>query len=169
MKFNINGRVCLLGFIAFGVLSVLLTKYIDPFVESLIISTPDTLIHTGCIVSVVIITIDIINTIKNLKDFNDKLSKLTEVILEKGSVLSETIAEKKNAVTDAISEKKSVVTDKLQNTAAYEKFDALKKYIYENFTDQQMRIVKAFPKMRSIKYNKALSKIREIIISMKKH
>ncbi len=140
MKFNINGRVCLLGFVAFGILSVLLTKYIDPFIESLIIATPETLIHTGCIVSAVIITIDVIITLKSIKGFNDKLRVFTEALLEKGSALSETIierqsvisetlAEKKNAVTDAISEKKSAVTDKLQSTAAYEKLDAIKKYI----------------------------------------
>ena len=36
MKFNIKGRICLLGAIVFGLFSVLLIKLLNPFVMSLI-------------------------------------------------------------------------------------------------------------------------------------
>jgi len=40
-RFNFQGRVCLLGAVVFGILSVLLIKYIHPFVRDLTNQLPD--------------------------------------------------------------------------------------------------------------------------------
>ncbi len=47
MKFNIEGRVCLLNSVAFGVLAVLLVHFMQPFFISVVDTIPETL-HLVC-------------------------------------------------------------------------------------------------------------------------
>ena len=47
--FNINGHICLLSSLTWGVFSVLLVKFINPPIASLINSIPDEIFRNKCI------------------------------------------------------------------------------------------------------------------------
>ena len=62
-KFNINGRVCLLGALAFGTLSLILVKFIHPFIVSFTDKFSPPLFHVVTIGLFIIVTLDVIVTI----------------------------------------------------------------------------------------------------------
>ena len=74
IKFNINGRVCLQNLVAFGIFGVILLKYINPFLFSLINSKTDIQIYTIatiiflCYIADNIISVRIISKFKNLSN-----------------------------------------------------------------------------------------------------
>lgn len=140
-KFNINGRVCLLGAVVFGLFSVILIKLIHPAIKYCTDLLPNTAIYTIAIIFSVGFITDIIITVSGFSDFNKKIIALSELF----------------------EEKKSDISNKLRNAPAHTIF----KTIYENsshkFNMQQRRMIKAFPKFRSTTNNKLLSEIKNII------
>ena len=72
-RFNINGRVCLLGAFAFGTLSVLLIKFIHPMVMIYINNISPSVIKCLCIIALLLLFGDIISTIRNPEKFEEKL------------------------------------------------------------------------------------------------
>ncbi|MCI5604502.1 MAG: putative ABC transporter permease [Clostridia bacterium] len=70
---NIGGRICIIGGIAFGVMSVLLVKYIAPFTMNLVLSLTD---RAACGLAAVVaaaMLIDLIITIKYMDKSDEKL------------------------------------------------------------------------------------------------
>lgn len=72
-RFNINGRVCLLGAFAFGTLSVLLIKFIHPMVMIYINNISPSVIKVLCIAALLLLCGDIISTIRKPEKFEEKL------------------------------------------------------------------------------------------------
>lgn len=70
---NIRGRICLLGGIAFGTLSVLLIKYIAPFITRLVFSlNPKTVAMVTVFVAAAMV-FDLILTVRNMDKSDEKL------------------------------------------------------------------------------------------------
>ncbi len=61
---NINGRICILGAIAFGIMTVALIKYIAPFTMGVIDMMTPAAMHTTAIVIALIMIADTIYTVK---------------------------------------------------------------------------------------------------------
>jgi len=91
VPFNVNGRVCLINSIEFGILSIILIKYVNVFVLDFIYNIPDIVravlfgFFLGIFVVDIIISVNIINKIKttviNIKkdhtgEINEKVMKL---------------------------------------------------------------------------------------------
>ena len=70
---NINGRVCIIGGLVFGLLSVLGVKFICPAAFSAIESLPDNVVYISAACIAVIMLVDIIATVRNSDSFTDKL------------------------------------------------------------------------------------------------
>lgn len=82
-SFNLHGRISLFYSLVWGVLSVLLIKFLHPFIESF--SQPfisSSLGVTVMIVILIVITIDFITTIKSLINFNNLINQLQEFCKE---------------------------------------------------------------------------------------
>lgn len=91
MKFNIEGRVCLLNSISFGVLAVLLVHYMQPFFSALINTIPSN-VHVLINATVFIIftfdlTVTLIGVLKLRKILKSIKIKKTRPILFKKSLL----------------------------------------------------------------------------------
>lgn len=71
--FNINGRVCLAAELAFGILSVLLIKVIHPAAISYIARMPERTIHFVCLITALILLMDLIMTVRHSEKFEKKL------------------------------------------------------------------------------------------------
>ena len=122
-KFNIKGRVCLLGAAAFGTFSVLLIKFLHPFVKSLTDRLSVTALHIVSISLFAIFVADIMLTLFSIMHLNDKLKELSAE-LEK--------------IKDQVKEYAPIAN------------------LSKKFNVQERRIFRAFPKMKSLKYDSAL-------------
>lgn len=71
--FNINGRVCLLGALAFGTMTVLLVKGIHPMTMQIIGRIPINITHLLTILTGAAVLTDAIMTVKNIDTTSDKL------------------------------------------------------------------------------------------------
>lgn len=140
-KFNINGRVCLLGAVVFGLFSVILIKIIHPS----IVYCTNLLFNNAIYIIAIIFAIgflsDTIITVSGFSGFNKKLDGLAK----------------------SFEEKKIELSSKLRNSSAH--FNL--KTVYDNSAHklnlQQRRMLSAFPKFRSTTNNGLLTEIRKII------
>ena len=75
---NIDGRVCLINSLGFGVLGMLALYYINPYVEKIINSFSPSLINILSIILFVIHFIDIIVSFKIMAKFKDKIKLINK-------------------------------------------------------------------------------------------
>ena len=90
-KFNINGRVCLIGAVVFGTLSLILIKLVHPLVLNMIGMMSDTLFHTIVIALAVIFITDNVVTIAGFCHFDKKIKKFADELKLQTEKLSENI------------------------------------------------------------------------------
>lgn len=148
-KFNINGRVCLIGAIVFGLFCVLLIKVINPVVTVYINAIPKLILNIAVVLFLVGYAIDNIITFSAVAKLDDKLRELKEVLEEKRESVAKVVSAYKEETIEKI---KSYIPE----TPIY-------KALTKALSMQNKRIIKAFPRLKSIKYNDALAELREFI------
>lgn len=144
LKFNINGRICLLGAVVFGVFSVVLIRWIHPFVSGYVGLLPSVAWHGIFAILLIVIIIDCIVTIGGFAGFNQKLKELSELL--------EPI--------------KSGALDKIRNSQT---FNSTHEFLSQKLSYQQKRMITVFPKLKSIKYNDSLTELKKMVFSRKNH
>lgn len=75
-RFNLHGRVCLLGFTAFGVFCVLVVRWVQPFLLWVTSQIPDLILMSTAIVLVVAFGMDLLVTIGKLCKLDVKFEQL---------------------------------------------------------------------------------------------
>ena len=127
-KFNIKGRVCLRNSLLFGVLSVLLLHFINPFLFYFIT--------------------DSVITVRSILAMNGKLDELEKVLEEiknKGEEnrerLQQSFESKVNATREAVLELQAASVERLQ-----ERMETISKGLNSG---AQRRLLKAFPGMKA--------------------
>ena len=76
--FNINGHICLISSLAWGVFSVLLVWFVNPNIESLVIIIPERISEIISYIITVFITIDGVQSFNEAMDLKNLLIKFTE-------------------------------------------------------------------------------------------
>lgn len=137
-RFNLNGRVCLLGAVVFGAFSVILIKLVHPFIAGLTYRIPLKILHIVCAALLVIFIGDCIITLMGFTGFNKKLRELSAII-----------------------EEKTAEAKKAENLRKNEIFG-------KRLSFQQRRMIKAFPKLKSVKYDDILTDLKQLIKKIKK-
>ncbi len=145
-KFNLNGRVCLLGAFAFGTLSILLVNFIHPFFLWITDMIYAPLFHIVCVGLLLIVIADSIITIAGFSSFNGKLKELSVNI---------------NNIKENLDSRVNSSNTVERITAAYSKFT-------QNLNFQQLRLLRSFPKLHSIKYGNISEEIKRFIFRKKK-
>lgn len=150
-KFNFQGRVCLVNSICWGVLAVLLVKYIHPFIENLVSKVDITLLYYIIGITSLFMLVDMIISIikvKNIQSTLEQVEKLNKEIKEK---LKELKVIKKEKDTD-----KAISTESIQQVV-----EKLKKkrnrtiiHLYRNVH----RLKKAFPAINTKEITEVLNK-----------
>jgi len=130
-KFNINGRVCLLNSILFGLMSVFVMFVLHVKIENIIGSISYVWIQVLAISIIVIVTVDITITVQSVLNLNEKLQKLRD--------LSSEIKEK-------LDEKQSYIEAKIHEG------------IHVKFFER--RLIHAFPDMKSIKFQEQFQNLK---------
>ena len=121
-KFNIKGRVCLRNSLLFGVLSVLLLHFINPFVEKLEAWIPEWALPAIAFVFLFYFITDSVITVRSILAMNGKLDELEKVLEEiknKGEEnrerLQQSFESKVNATREAVLELQAASVERLQN------------------------------------------------------
>lgn len=77
MPANINGRVCLPIAIVFGTMSVVLIKFVHPFISSLTSELSSSTVQYVALALLVIFVIDMVHTLTRLIDFEARVKELS--------------------------------------------------------------------------------------------
>lgn len=176
-KFNIHGRVCLLGAIVFGTFSVVLIKFIHPIVEGYTNLVSSTVLFFAAIGASIILVTDLIFTVTHLLSLNGRLkqiqgainlhykeneeSKSKWLIAKVNSLqLRGSIEEEAETIKNIFSEIKTSIHGRFESSEYYT--DNIRKLLSARKL-QDRRIVKAFPRIKSTRYTDALEKLKERI------
>lgn len=86
-NFNINGRICLINSIAFGVIATVIMYFVNPEINMIISKIPENTLEIISIILFIIFVVDYVVSSKLMLSFKDTLSKVkldnTEEITEK--------------------------------------------------------------------------------------
>lgn len=126
MKFNIKGRICLLGALVFGAFSVFLIKIAHPYVTSVTNRLSDILTYILSGVLAAAFFADLYITLEGFGDFDEKLRSFAEDIIGAKNKVKKHIA------------------------------DMPKRFNY-----QERRMLRAFPKLSSVRHNDALRELKQ--------
>lgn len=75
-RFNLNGRVCLLNSLLFGIMGIVLLYFVQPYLNNIVLSIPpDTRISIGSLFIALILT-DLITTLNGIYKFDAKLKEI---------------------------------------------------------------------------------------------
>ncbi len=160
-RFQLNGRVCLLGFLAFGAFSVVLIKWLHPLVGGLIGRLSDGLTIAVAAVLLVVVIVDSVLTIRNLLKLNHKLEEIQ-------AALDGFRAEWKQKREERLEGRK----ERLERLR--EQFESSRFYtervqgLLNRHKAQDKRMLRAFPKLTSTRYQEALESLRERVRNKKK-
>lgn len=145
-KFNIKGRVCLRNSLLFGVLSVLLMHFINPFVERLENWIPQWMLPIAAFLFLFYFITDGVITVRSILTMNGKLDELEKVLEalkakseENRERLQQSFESKVNATRETVLELQTASKERLQ-----ERLEAISKGLNSG---AQRRLLKAFPNM----------------------
>lgn len=142
-RFQLKGRVCLLGLLAFGTFSVVLLTGIHPWVERVVGAMPRYLIYTLGGFFFGIFVVDIAFTVASILRLNSKLKEMQA------------------AITGFVEEQLHKVDDARQGLVA--------RFVESDFYTQRiqllmekkdkylMRIIRSLPRFQSLRYDDALN------------
>lgn len=149
-RFNIQGRVCLIGAVVFGVLAVLLIKYIHPFVGGLIGQLPSWWQIVLSIVIFIFLMLDLYITVRHLLVLNSRLKKMQLAINQFLKQYAQQAGELKESLMSKF-EESEFYNERIKALISLSRF-------------QSIRIIKAFPSLRSINYDDAWQKLKSILL-----
>lgn len=145
-KFNLNGRICLLGSVVFGAMIVLLIKILHPWIASITNNINPYAMIALAAVFIVGFAVDIIFTVVHMNRFNEKLG---EIHLRAQQAISDYRVQAEARKED-IKNKLQVSVEAIRN-----KKSEVKLSLHER------RILRSFPKFQSTRYSDALKSVKE--------
>jgi uncharacterized membrane protein len=152
-RFNINGRVCLEGALVFGVMSVLLIKYIHPLIVRLIGLLPPDILMLACVIVFAAFILDTIVTVSHIVTLNGRLGEIQGAINSFVEERMKRAAELRNTLVESF-EQSEFYNERIKSLLMLSRF-------------QNRRLVRAFPKLRSVKYEEAMKKLKESLQHMR--
>lgn len=165
MPLNLNGYVCLLFSLIWGVACVIIVKWIHPLIFKGISFLPKWLGITLLIILMGIILVDVYVTVANILRMNRHLAKMEEIAAELRKIADELGANISENILGAI-ERKDDLAEGMQGYSEElkKRADELKeKYHDIKFKNARSvrRILRAFPRMHSGKYKESMDDLRE--------
>lgn len=190
-RFNLNGRMCLLGAVVFGIAGVIIVDVIQPVVEQMTMMVPLRIIHMVCAVLLVLIIIDTIVTVCGIVDFEQSLERFKVVASRYGDAMREKVTD---AVSGAAEMANGVVGDAAGIASnvisgASDKFGGMPSAVSQKvgdswqngkdmsaelmlrikdaadsvFNRQQRRMIASFPRLKTTRNNETLQQLRETL------
>lgn len=152
-KFNVKGRICLSFSIAWGLVSIVIVKFIHPFIDTIVSKLP---ITYGLILYyslIIYFLIDFSITLGSLIELNKILNQLNDI--------SKELKYRYSSIKDAALEKVEDMEFNIKDLRV--KYDN----VFSKIKFNQRRILKAFPDVSSKRFDHILKDIKLKIHSKK--
>lgn len=170
-KFNIKGYICLENSIAWSILSVVMVKYIHPYIVSMVKSINIKLLEKISIVTIIVIILDTILTLSSLINFREKIKNLNDIredISKKidnklsSSNLANKVRNYEEDLTDIFSEVKSKLSTKKEDIEFLKLLEVAKEKYQEKLmiSKQQRRLINNYKKSSSKQFSDVLNSIK---------
>ena len=180
-KFNIGGRVCLIGAVVFGAFSVVLILVLHPWVKSLTDRLTDTALTWICAILLVGIVSDLIVTVKGLLGTHAVFAEYAVLLQQKRRELSEKLRLGAEEGRERIRERGSEELAKLREAAelGVEEREKIRRTTEEErerfyaklqmrLNAQQRRTINCFPQWKLTRNNEVLDGLREAMEKARK-
>ena len=180
-KFNIGGRVCLIGAVVFGAFSVVLVLVLHPFVKSLTDRLTDAAFNWICAILFVGIVSDLVVTVKGLLGTHAVFAEYAVLLQQKRRELSEKLrlgaeegrerirelsAEERMKLREA-AELGAEEREKIRRTTEEERERFYAK-LQMRLNAQQRRTINSFPQWKLTRNNEVLDGLREAMEKARK-
>ncbi len=169
-RFNINGRVCLLNSILFGLMSVFVMFVLHIKIEDFVNSISYLWIQIIAILSLVILTVDITVTVQSAVNINEKLKKLRDLSTE----IKEKLDEKQLFMEAKIHDRISMLKENIESIEYGKEFYTRIERLVKDFNQTaksykffEMRLIRAFPDMKSIKFQEQFQSLKNELEKIK--
>lgn len=169
-KFNINGRVCLLNSILFGLLSVLVMFEIHPEVVNIINNLSYLKIQVFAIIFIIILTSDTTISVQTVFSLNEKMQNLKDLSVE----IKEKFDARQLYMESQLSERIALFRKNIHESEKYrdmyelvERISGEINKLYSSNKLLHRRLIKAFPEMKSTKFQEQLQNIKHSIENRK--
>ena len=156
-RFNIQGRICLLGAIVFGFGGVLIIDVVQPQVERLTAMIPLLAVHMICAVAAIVVIIDTIVTVVGIVGLSERLAKFSEVVQERAEKAGDSWQWGKEEFREKMHDLSESSQERVAN---------MRQLVSSALNWQQRRMIRSFPRMRSTdstKYSKIMETVREML------
>lgn len=184
-RYNINGRVCLLGALAFGSFSVVLIKAVHPRVMAAVDALSSGWIFTAAGICFAAGAADCFVTVRHILTLNGRLAEIQEAVdayKAQARQRAETLRESLQLrLEESIG---ASALEELRGSRPAVALEELRERLEERFEEssynsrriqsllelrkfQDRRLLRAFPKLASTRYKEALEKLRERIEQVK--
>ena len=184
-RYNINGRVCLLGALAFGSFSVVLIKAVHPRVMAAVDAMSSGWIFTAAGICFAAGAADCFVTVRHILTLNGRLAEIQEAVdayKAQARQRAETLRESLQLrLEESIG---ASALEELRGSRPAVALEELRERLEERFEEsaynsrriqsllelrkfQDRRLLRAFPKLASTRYKEALEKLRERIEQVK--
>lgn len=139
--FNVNGRVCLEGFLVFGLFSVVCVKYVQPALLKEVMKHELIPLVIVATVLTTLLAIDLISTVVALTHLEERVDNLSKELEEYAKKALNEFERTKNSYSDIIEIMKS------KDQIAYKEMAKRNKFM-------DKRVIRAFPHLINKKVNK---------------
>ncbi len=181
-RYNINGRVCLLGALAFGSFSVVLIKVVHPRVMAVVDSLPAQGLLAAAGLCFIAGAADCFVTVRHILTLNGRLAEIQEALdayrsqaRQRAESLRENLQARLEesigaaALEELRGSRPSVALEELREQRFEESAYNSRRIqsLLELHRFQDRRLLRAFPKLSSTRYKEALEKLRKRIEQVK--
>ena len=180
-KFNIGGRVCLIGAVVFGAFSVVLILVLHPWVKSLTDRLTDTALTWICAILLVGIVSDLIVTVKGLLGTHAVFAEYAVLLQQKRRELSEKLRlgaeEGRERIRELSAEERMKLREaaelgaeerkKIRRTTEEER-ERFSAKLQMRLNAQQRRTINSFPQWKLTRNNEVLDGLREAMEKARK-
>ena len=162
-KFNIAGRVCLIGAVVFGAFSVVLILVLHPAIKSLTDRLTDTALSVICAILFVGIVSDLIVTVKGLLGTHAVFAEYAVLLQQKRRELAEKIRHGAEEGRERIRAAEEEGRAKLREAGEFSAEERERFYakLQMRLNAQQRRTIYSFPHLRLTRNNEVLDGLRE--------
>ena len=153
-RFNLNGRICLLGAVVFGLGGVVIVRVIQPQVEYWTGLMPLPVVHWLSVVCLLLLIIDLTVTVAGVVHLDDNLAAFTDIVQGYAAKAGDHWQWGRDALRGRIhdwAESSQEMLSGLRDVAAL------------MLNEQQRRMIESFPHLKSVNYERVLETIRELL------
>lgn len=172
-RFNIHGRVCLYGAVIFGAFSVVVVLWTQPLIESFSDRVPIPAVHAMAAVCFVLLVIDMAVTLSGMSGFMQRVERFGQMASEYGVNARRTVDEYANRAGESFNAGRQAMgaavgtamegAVRTLSAGPQSSLNRLQEKASKLFTDQQKRMLSAFPELTSFDHRELIDQLRAVL------